>query len=231
MKTLLPVLLLILMACQPKNKESSSIDLPATTAPMEPLTSIDSTSTPSYTENALLLDSTGLTSKRTYMDTSWTRFSVAANKKYTYSIVAARKADQYYKQLLITDQANQRELELTLVASKVAWDSAIDQRRAEWIRRCNAHNAAKLINDLYLPKTIYYNHKPPITNRTDLIKAYAYMNRPDYTLQLTPLHREMVNASFAYEIGQCSGSYGGKYMICWQKDAQGKWMVFMDSNI
>ncbi|REE01050.1 hypothetical protein C7460_10469 [Marinoscillum furvescens DSM 4134] len=198
---------------------------------MEPLTSIDSTSTPSYTENALLLDSTGLSNQRTYMDTSWTRFSVAANKKYTYAIVAARKADHHYKQLLITDQANQRELELTLVASEVAWDSAIDQRRNDWIRLCNAHHAAELINNLYLPEAIYYNHKPPITDRTALIAEYAYMNRPEYSLHLAPLHREMVNTTFAFEIGQCSGSYGGKYMICWQKDAQGKWMVFMDSNI
>ena len=35
------------------------------------------------------------------------------------------------------------------------------------------------------------------------------MNNPDYTLTLEPLAFSMVNDDLAYEIGQCSGSYGG----------------------
>ncbi len=108
---------------------------------------------------------------------------------------------------------------------------AIGQRRKEWIDLCNKHDAAGLINELYAENTMYYNHKPLITGREGVIKDYQYMNRESYSLKLTPLKTKQVNDRIALEIGQCSGSYNGKYIIVWQKDAMGKWEVLLDSNI
>ena len=64
-----------------------------------------------------------------------------------------------------------------------------------------------------------------------MIKEYSYMNNKNYRLNLQPLIVKAVNASFAFEIGQCSGSYNGKYILIWKIDSDGSWKIFIDSNI
>ncbi|MBX2872186.1 MAG: hypothetical protein KTR30_08800 [Saprospiraceae bacterium] len=141
-----------------------------------------------------------------------------------------------FKHLLILKQEGdtlRREMEFITKAAVV--DStvieAFDQRRAEWIQLCNAHNAEKLVTSLYTPHALYYNHKPLIIGHEAIAADYQYMNRAEYSLQLSPIIVELVNNSIAFEIGQCSGSYGGKYIFVWQKDRRGKWWVMLDSNI
>ena len=36
----------------------------------------------------------------------------------------------------------------------------ISQRRAEWMRLCNLHNAFQLVSTMYTGDAIYFNHKP-----------------------------------------------------------------------
>ena len=96
---------------------------------------------------------------------------------------------------------------------------------------CNAHDVEGLVNELYSVNTLYYNHKPLVKGREDVIKEYGYMRNEKYSLKLTPLFIEAVNESTVYEIGQCNGSYGGKYILIWKKEADGKWRIFIDSNI
>jgi hypothetical protein len=57
------------------------------------------------------------------------------------------------------------------------------------------------------------------------------MEREQYHLTLTPIFIEPVSATMVYEIGQCSGSYGGKYILIWQREQDGKWRILLDSNI
>jgi len=57
------------------------------------------------------------------------------------------------------------------------------------------------------------------------------MSRESYSLRLTPIKTGQVKNNIVLEIGQCSGSYNGKYIIVWKKNALGKWEVFLDSNI
>lgn len=125
--------------------------------------------------------------------------------------------------------------ELEFIARAAPTDStiqqAIDKRRAEWIRLCNAHNAAELVKELYSANAMYYNHKPLVIGHDAIIEDYQYMNEEKYSLTLTPIAVELVTNRLAYEIGQCSGSYGGKYMLVWQKDKTGQWSIVMDSNI
>jgi ketosteroid isomerase-like protein len=40
-----------------------------------------------------------------------------------------------------------------------------------------------------------------------------------------------VNDNLVYEIGQCKGTYKGKYILVWKKESDGVWRVFIDSNI
>lgn len=137
--------------------------------------------------------------------------------------------------LLIEQLENDKSIrKLEFTASKISADidlSIIDRRRAEWIELCNSKNAEGLVTDLYTENAVYYNHRPVITGREALTQEYQYMNNPRYTLNLTPLHVEIVNDSIIYEIGQCDGSYNGKYVLVWQKGEDGIWRILMDSNI
>lgn len=107
----------------------------------------------------------------------------------------------------------------------------IDERRAEWIKYCNLHNARNLVENLYSEKAIYFNHKPLIVGREAIIEDYRYMNNPTYNLHLAPLHLHVISDQIIFEIGQCSGSYNGKYVLVWEKEADGQWWIAMDSNI
>ncbi len=168
------------------------------------------------------------------MELPETLFSVAANAQFQHEIGAFASKGEHYKQLIITDRENKeaRVFEFTARAyTPKDYKVAIDRRRAEWITLCNKHNASDLVNGLYAENTIYYNHKPVVKTRDALIQEYEYMNNPKYSLQLTPLHVEPVNDNLAFEIGQCSGSYNGKYILIWEKDSTGKWYIKIDSNI
>ncbi len=143
---------------------------------------------------------------------------------------------EVFYHLLIWNLAGEQPLrELEVIASGGTNDSsilnAIDQRRAEWIKLCNEHDAANLVEQLYSEDALYYNHKPIVKGRAAITQDYSYMNRPEYSLMLKPIIVQPVNENMVFELGQCSGGYGGKYMLLWQKDAAGKWYVMMDSNV
>lgn len=107
----------------------------------------------------------------------------------------------------------------------------LDPYREKWMELCNAHKVSELINTLYAPQTLYYNHRPMVKGRKALIPVYGYMESPDYSLQLTPLAVVPVRSDLILELGQCSGSYPGKYMLVWQRNEKGTWEIILDSNI
>ena len=116
-------------------------------------------------------------------------------------------------------------------ATNKAGNEEILERRDMWIELCNENNAANLVNELYSQNTIYFNHKPLVIGRKKIINEYAYMNNANYNLVLQPLKLISVTKNIAFEIGQCKGSYGGKYILIWKKEDDGKWRIFIDSNI
>lgn len=108
---------------------------------------------------------------------------------------------------------------------------ALNERRELWMSLCNKHNAKNLIDELYSENTLYFNHKPIIKGRAQLVGEYAYMNNENYALTLEPEVVDKVNEGIIFEMGQCSGSYNGKYILIWRKDQDGEWRIFIDSNI
>ncbi len=107
----------------------------------------------------------------------------------------------------------------------------ISTRRTRWMELCNAHQVEELVSDLYSENTLYFNHRPLVQGREALIGEYGYMNYENYSLRLNPLIVEVVNDSTVFEVGQCQGSYGGKYILIWKKEEDGEWRIFIDSNI
>lgn len=167
-------------------------------------------------------------------------FSVEANskRKINYELISYKTDNRKeFIGIVIWKIENEkiiREFEFTKESnfdSKKFDTTNIDERRKLWIQFCNENNSKNLVEELYSNNTIYYNHKPLIRGRDDLIKEYSYMNNKNYHLQLHPLILKAVNSNFVFEIGQCTGSYDGKYILVWEKKFDGKWKIIIDSNI
>ncbi len=160
---------------------------------------------------------------------------IKAHAKYDYEIGSFRnKGGDLMKHVVIWDTSQDqdiRELEFLAETDNTEVDlKQIDMARDNWIRLCNANNAKNLINTVYTKNTLYYNHRPMIVGRKNLIPVYSYMNSPNYNLKLEPIIVEAVSETIVYEIGQCVGSYPGKYILIWQKTDEG-WQILFDSNI
>ena len=161
---------------------------------------------------------------------------IAASPTVDYEIVELEAASgELLKHLIIwrkTANTYLRELEATFPSKgQILPDTAIDEARKKWMELCNKHLPAELVAQVYTAEAIYYNHKPVIKGTTAISREYGYMASPQYNLKLTPLHLEMVSEDMAFELGQCSGSYGGKYVLIWVKKGEGSWQVAFDSNI
>lgn len=167
-------------------------------------------------------------------------FNVEASKGrgIKYELIRYKTEDlKEYIQIIIWRSENGkviREFEFTERSNPEAKEVDIDRiadRRELWVELCNANNAENLIKQLYTANPIYFNHKPLVKGLEDLNKEYSYMNNDNYKLNLQPIKLEVVNTDFAFEIGQCSGSYNGKYILVWKKQADGNWKIHIDSNI
>ncbi len=168
----------------------------------------------------------------------YSTFQITADSRnrYIYSIGGFNNSEgESFKHLLIwttKDDAPKRELEFVAPSTlDIEMDPILDERRTEWMEYCNGKDVEGLVSNLYADNAIYYNHRPVLIGREALIREYQYMSNPNYSLTLSPLHVEMVTESLAYEIGQCEGSYNGKYMLIWQKNEAGEWRILLDSNI
>jgi ketosteroid isomerase-like protein len=162
---------------------------------------------------------------------------VSKERQINYELVSYTTEDlKEYVQIIIWSVENgqvKRAFEFTERSSPEAQSTdtnEIADRRRLWIELCNANNAENLIKKLYTTDAIYFNHKPIVKGTEALIVEYDYMNNKDYTLNLQPLKVKMVNANIAFEIGQCSGSYKGKYILVWKKQLDGSWKIYIDSN-
>jgi len=108
---------------------------------------------------------------------------------------------------------------------------SIEKRRALWMAYCNAHDVAGLVREVYVNEPLYYNHRPLVKGSEALVQEYQYMTQDSYQLSLEPIIVEQVNSQLIFEIGQGAGSYGGKYILIWQKEPGGSWKILLDANL
>ena len=167
-------------------------------------------------------------------------FQVDANQKKDihYEVIKLQtdKSNEYVQLTIWESMKNNKVVDFEFIAEKdvnseLSVKDTIAKRRELWMELCNVHDTEALVNQLYSENTLYYNHKPLVKGREQMISTYSYMNNPNYSLTLQPLFVEMVNDTIVYEIGQCEGSYNGKYILIWQKGSDGEWRIFIDSNI
>ena len=164
-------------------------------------------------------------------------YRAVLDSSITYEIGRFWTPEQEFAQLIIwrkRDGTLKRELEFVApisVGSTLPLEKEIETSRQQWMTLCETHDAAHLVDALYTDNALYYNHKPMVIGKEAITAAYSYMNDPNYELVLEPFVVEVVNANLAFEIGQCSGSYPGNYVLIWQKDEAGAWRILFDSNI
>lgn len=143
--------------------------------------------------------------------------------------------DAVYKYLMILKMSEpfpMIELLFTAPSSPSTADTVLlNTRRHQWMALCNRHQVKPLVDQLYTEQAIYFNHKPLVIGRADIIKEYEYMNNKKYYIFLKPIHIESINDRLIFEIGQGGGSFQGKYILIWYKTDDGTWRVMMDSNI
>jgi len=149
------------------------------------------------------------------------RLKPAVGPDYIQLVIWRDKDGQYVRELDFLAPLSPDRTDLT----------ALDQAREKWIELCNEHDAAVLVEQMYEPEALYYNHRPMITGREQITTTYSYMNNEDYSLHLNPLVVQPVRNDLVLEIGQCSGSYQGKYVLIWRRNAEGQWQIWMDSNV
>ncbi len=161
---------------------------------------------------------------------------VGIAEEYAYELGGFfTQSGKEYRHVLIWNLKGEkpvRELEFVAQAQEVTWEQEpIDARRRRWVELCNAHQAQVLVDSVYAENALYYNHRPLAKGRAEIGKIYGYMNDPKYNLDLQPLFVDRATEDLSLEIGQCSGSYGGKYVIVWQKNEDRVWRVLLDSNM
>ncbi len=155
---------------------------------------------------------------------------------YTYKINSLETLNgNELLQLYITkdkDGFTQRVIELNFEKGKTDKRQlkAVSKARKKWINICNSHKPNELVKTMYHNNAKYYNKGRLLVSHKQLIDEYKYMSNPKYSLNLIPIHVIPVNKDIVYEIGQCSGSYKGKYVLVWKKDEKGNWKVIFDSN-
>lgn len=207
-----------------------------------------------YTENAIKVSPDGavisgpeliiqsLKNSKKYwigIDTIYTNKNVIADRdqRYEYEIgtFITSEGSEFNHLVIWNTQNAPKTRELEFIAQSRESENGvlkeINLSRDKWIKLCNEHNSTGLVEELYKPNAIYYNHKPVVIGTIAIIKEYGYMNNENYNLHLEPIIVKLVSSKVAFEIGQCSGSYNGKYILVWEKNSQGAWRVLMDSNI
>lgn len=102
--------------------------------------------------------------------------------------------------------------------------------REKWMKLCNSNKSGKLVKELYTENAIYFNRGRILRGHSQLANEYSYMDNPTYKLQLKPEHIEMVSEDIIFEIGMCSGSYPLPYVLVWNKQPDGVWKIYFDSN-
>ena len=146
-------------------------------------------------------------------------FVTTNNKKFMHLLIGRKVNNDFVRELEILSESN----------GEVAGVAGINKARNNWMALCNSHKANELVSRAYTENAVYYNNKRVLIGATDIVKEYRYMNNPSYQLTLTPIIVEGAGKNLAFEIGQCSGSYQGKYTLVWKKIGD-TWKVLVDSN-
>lgn len=163
------------------------------------------------------------------------RYLKVVNNSLAYEMGVIKIDENTFSVMMVKseDQSSLDQIDLLIIYQNEDTNGSgddINLAREKWMTLCNNHESSKLVNTLYTADAYYYNRGRLLKGTNDITSEYTYMSNPSYTLKLTPNRVISVSDSITFEIGQCSGSYPLPYMIVWEKQSNGRWMVMLDSN-
>ncbi len=163
---------------------------------------------------------------RVYQDSiQYYAYGTYSNAQSTYtSITAWRQKDSVLVRefMVIYDQTDVPQPHLLA--------NQIDTYRAEWVRLSNAHNHENLVQNLYAPRSYYFNNWRLAEGTAAISERYAYMSNPRWQITLHPLWVKAVQPKLVFEVGQYRSSGVGHYIIIWQQQTDDRWQVLLDFN-
>ena len=176
------------------------------------------------------------TFRSAHAESTYTKsFSIDVTAMLTYEIGELAIENNSFPTMLIKSQQGELSPEIDLLVIHEEQNPSNDvagiaSQRMQWMELCNSHQASELVQQLYTADTYYYNRGRLLKGIEAVSTEYGYMNSPGYSLKLTPKKLVFVSSTIAYEIGMCSGSYSLPYMLVWEKQADSRWKVLLDSN-
>ncbi|MEM6805433.1 MAG: hypothetical protein AAF696_28805, partial [Bacteroidota bacterium] len=109
-------------------------------------------------------------------------------------------------------------------------EKIIKEYAAKWVKYSNAHDHAKLIEEVYSPDAVYANGGKVYAGRKEIVDRYAYMSNPSWQIELFPLKQLALSDHILFEIGRYESNGIGHYVIVWEKQESGKWQACLDFN-
>ncbi|MDR9416297.1 MAG: hypothetical protein RI564_08435 [Gracilimonas sp.] len=129
--------------------------------------------------------------------------------------------------LILTHEADLFELDEEI-------SNSLNDRRFDWVKLANQHDPQQHIKALYTADAMYFSNGQKSEGREQIIDRYAYMENPNYQVDLEKEQLWHVSKGQVLEIGRYfTGAErvgnGGLYVILWE-NVKNQWMIELDFN-
>lgn len=114
-------------------------------------------------------------------------------------------------------------------------DRLLNQERKEWVKLANQHNPEAHIKTSYTEDATYFGNGQKSEGQQEIAERYFYMENPNYQVDLEKERLWKISEENVLEIGRYfTGPKrvgdGGIYVILWEKQESGEWLIQLDFN-
>lgn len=106
----------------------------------------------------------------------------------------------------------------------------INDQRKEWEDQSNNHRPDLVLKNVYQEDAYYLNGTKLTEGIEAITERYNYMKNESWRISLTAEEVLPVSSNLALEIGIYQSTGQGQYLLIWEKDPSGKWMISLDFN-
>lgn len=114
-------------------------------------------------------------------------------------------------------------------------ETQLRTERKKWVELANQHNPETHIKATYAKDASYLSNGSKSEGQDEIIDRYSYMENPNYQVDLVPKALWQVSEQQVMEIGRYfTGPKrvgdGGLYVILWEQQEVGRWLIELDFN-
>ncbi len=113
--------------------------------------------------------------------------------------------------------------------------SVLQKERRKWVDLANQHDPDEHIAASYTQDASYFGNGRKSKGRAEIAERYFYMENPNYQVDLEKEHLWNISDINVLEVGRYfTGTErvgpGGLYVILWEKQNEGDWLIELDFN-